>query len=334
MKRSMARLAAWALGLVAGVASGTGAACRGDAAAEKDPLSVVTTTGLIGDAARNIGGDRVAVTSLMGEGVDPHLYKASPGDLRLMTRAGLVLYNGLHLEGRMADALEKLGEKKPVEAVAGNLPKDQLRQPPEFGGNYDPHIWFDVTLWMKVVERTRDVLVEHDAAGREVYAANAARHLAELKTLDSWVREQMGRIPKERRVLVTAHDAFGYFGRAYGVEVMAIQGISTDSEASIKTMNTLVDTLVQRKIPAVFVESSVPRKTIDALVEGCKGRGHPLKVGGELFSDALGKDGTPEGTYIGMVKHNVNTIVHALAPSEGSAAPAANPASDHGAGGR
>jgi manganese/zinc/iron transport system substrate-binding protein len=248
----------------------------------------------------------------MGEGVDPHLYKASPADARLLAEADLILYNGLHLEGRMADVLVRLARSRPTVQVTESIPEDQLREPPEFQGQYDPHVWFDVSLWMKVVERTRDALTELDPLGREAFQANAASHLQELEALHAWCRGELARVPRERRILVTAHDAFGYFGRAYGLEVLGIQGISTDSEPSIQDINRLVDLLVERRVPAVFVESSVPRKTIEALVEGARARGHAVAIGGELFSDAMGRAGTPEGTYVGMVRHNVNTIVRAL----------------------
>ncbi|MFN0134319.1 MAG: metal ABC transporter solute-binding protein, Zn/Mn family [Phycisphaerales bacterium] len=276
------------------------------------PLKVVATTGMVADAAREIGRARVKVTVLMGEGVDPHLYKASPRDVRAMADADLVLYNGLHLEGRMADAIEKMSKRKAAVAVAEAIEAAKLRQPAEFEGHFDPHVWFDVSLWSLAAARTRDALIERDAAGKAEYERAATDYLATLGELDAAARETLATIPKEQRVMVTAHDAFGYFGRAYGLEVLAIQGISTDSEASLRDINALVDTLVSRRVPAVFVESSVPRKTIDALVEGCKGRGHSVTVGGELYSDAMGKDGTLEGTYLGMVLHNVDTIARAL----------------------
>ncbi len=308
----MARFLTTAIAVLASlVVSGSPAACR-PAAAGQAPLRVVTTTGMIADAARNVAGNRAGVTALMGEGVDPHLYKASPADARLLAEADLILYNGLHLEGRMADVLVRMARSRPTVQVTESIPENQLREPPEFKGQYDPHVWFDVSLWMKVVERTRDALTELDPQGREAFQANAARHLQELEALHTWCREELARVPRERRVLVTAHDAFGYFGRAYGLEVLGIQGISTDSEPSIQDINRLVDLLVERRVPAVFVESSVPRKTIEALVEGARARGHSVAIGGELFSDAMGRAGTPAGTYVGMVRHNVNTIVRAL----------------------
>lgn len=290
-----------------------------------EPLRVVATTGMIADAARNVAGERAQVTALMGPGVDPHLYKATPGDVRSLQSADLILYNGLHLEGRLADVLVRLARTRPTVQVTESIDESLLREPPEFAGHFDPHVWFDVSLWTRVVERTRDALIERDPAGKDVYAANAAKYAAQLRELHEWCLAQVARIPEKDRVLVTAHDAFGYFGRAYGLEVHAIQGISTDSEAALKDINALVDLLVARRIPAVFIESSVPRKAVDALVEGCKARGHTVRIGGELFSDALGPPSTSEGTYIGMMRHNVRTIVSALAPGAPEA-PSGTPA--------
>ncbi|MCK6476652.1 MAG: zinc ABC transporter substrate-binding protein [Phycisphaerales bacterium] len=296
--------------------------CGQAPAPQNGRLLVVSTTGMINDVVRSIGGERVDARALMGEGVDPHLYKATPGDVRLLSGAAVVFYNGLHLEGRMGDVLENLASRRPVVAVAEAIDPARLRSPPEFEGHPDPHVWFDVELWSDVARTVRDALVKIDPAGKDAYAAAAEQYLARLDELHTWCREQIQRIPEPSRLLITAHDAFGYFGRAYGLEVMGIQGISTDSEASLRDIAHLVDILVERKVPAVFVESSVPRKTIDALVEGCKARGHAVAIGGELFSDAMGPDGGETGTYIGMVRHNVNTIVHALAPGGGATSPA------------
>jgi manganese/zinc/iron transport system substrate-binding protein len=275
-------------------------------------LTVVATTSMIADAALNIGGERILVTALMGEGIDPHLYKPSPGDIRLISGADVVLYNGLHLEGRMADMLEKLAARKPVFAVTDKIPQQLLRSPPEFRGNHDPHIWFDVSLWQLVSERVREILAEQDPANADFYSQNFKLYHAKLKELDIWIREQVASVSPSARVLITAHDAFGYFGKAYNFEVLGIQGLSTDSEASIGDISHLVSLIVERKIRAVFVESSVPRKTIEALLEGARARGSDLAIGGELYSDAMGAPGTPEGTYIGMLRHNVLTMVQAL----------------------
>lgn len=307
-----------ALLLLAGWVSLSG--CRDSANAAKPagatsgPLNVVCTIGMIADVVRIIGTDQVSVHGLMGEHVDPHLYKATPADHRLLSNADAIFYNGLHLEGRMADLFVQLARKKAVFAVTEKIDPSLLREPPEFAGQYDPHVWFDVTLWMSTAERIRDALTELRPAHKADFESRASRYLAQMTELHAYCKERIATIPRDRRVLVTAHDAFGYFGRAYGLEVLAIQGVSTESEAGLKKMNVLVDTLVQRRLPAVFVESSVNPRYIQALVEGCKARGHDVKIGGELFSDAMGADGTPEGTYLGMVRHNVDTIVKALTP--------------------
>ncbi len=276
------------------------------------PLKVVTTTGMIGDTAKQIGGPLVEVTALMGEGVDPHLYKPAPGDIRLLSQADVVLFNGLHLEGRMGEVLEKLAPRQPVYSVTDAIDRASLRSPPEFEGNYDPHVWFDVALWSQVAQHITELLVKHLPNEHAQLTAQSAAYIAELTALDAWVRESIHSIPESSRVLVTAHDAFGYFGRAYQIEVLGIQGISTDSEASIREVSKLVSIIADRKVPAVFVESSVPQKTIQSLVEGAAARGWTVRIGGELFSDAMGAPGTPEGTYIGMVQHNVRLVSTAL----------------------
>ncbi|MBL7661726.1 zinc ABC transporter substrate-binding protein [bacterium] len=275
-------------------------------------ISIVTTTSMVADAVRVVGGKRVQVQALMGEGVDPHLYKASPGDLKLLTDAEIIFYNGLHLEGKMAEILEKLSKKKPVYAVASGIDTKLLRQPSEFMGQYDPHIWFDVTLWKQVVSYIAKVLIQRDPAGAEYYQLQEQKYQAELDRLHAEVLSKIATIPVAKRVLITAHDAFGYFGRAYAIEVRGIQGISTDSEASIQEMNALVDLISSRKIKAVFIESSVPQKAIEALIEGAASRGHKVEIGGQLYSDAMGKEGTAEATYLGMFRFNVSKIVEAL----------------------
>lgn len=285
-------------------------------------LSVVATTGMIADVARRIGGDRADVTALMGEGVDPHLYKPSPGDIRKLTAADCVLYNGLHLEGRMVEVLANLAKKKVAVAVAERIDPARLLAPPEFPDQKDPHVWFDITLWSEAAVAVRDALIQADPDGESAYRAAADRLAAELAALHQEVKAALAAVPTDRRVLVTAHDAFAYFGRAYGFEVLAIQGISTDSEAGLKDINHLVDVLVQRRIPAVFFESSVPRKAIDALIQGASARGHPVRLGGELFSDAMGATGTPEGTYAGMIRHNVKIIVEGLGGAPAAPLPA------------
>jgi manganese/zinc/iron transport system substrate-binding protein len=274
------------------------------------PIHALCTTGMVADIVRNIGGDAVEVTQLMGEGVDPHLYKASTGDVTRLQRADIVFYSGLHLEGKLSELLARIGQTKPVYGVADAIPHDQLIPVP--GGFHDPHVWFDVSLWKLAAQRARDVLMQFDIGRAAEYRQRADRYLAELSELDAYVRRRIEEIPPAQRVLVTAHDAFHYFGRAYGMEVKAIQGISTESEASVREINDLVDYLVAHRIKAVFVETSVSERNVKALVEGCRARGHDLRIGGELYSDAMGTPGTPQGTYRGMVEHNVQTIVEAL----------------------
>jgi manganese/zinc/iron transport system substrate-binding protein len=278
----------------------------------EEPIAVVATIGMIADAVERVGGERVSVDGLMGPGIDPHLYKASEGDLRRLERADLILYAGLHLEAKMADVLERIADQRATQAVTETIPRSQLLSPAQFQGQYDPHVWFDVRLWMRAVEQIRDTLTELDPGSRALYRANAAAYLAELEELDRYVREQVARVPQERRVVITAHDAFGYFGEAYGFEVRGLQGISTASEAGAGDVQALADFIVERRIPAIFVESSVSPRTISAVREAVRSRGFEVEVGGSLFSDAMGDEGTPEGTYIGMVRHNVDTIVAGL----------------------
>src|SRR5262245_28105197 len=274
------------------------------------PINVACTTGMVADLVRNIGADRVKVTQFMGEGVDPHLYKASPGDVNLLSGADAIFYSGLHLEGKMSDVFVRMARKKPTFAVTEYIPEDRVLENPE--GAFDPHLWFDVSLWREAAGVVRDALKAFDPPHAAEYQQRADAYQAELARLHDYAKEQLATIAKPQRVLVTAHDAFRYFGRAYDLEVRGIQGISTESEAGVKEINELVDFLVKRQIKAVFVESSVSDKNVRALLEGCAAKGHKVVIGGELFSDAMGKDGTPEGTYVGMVRHNVDTIVKAL----------------------
>jgi manganese/zinc/iron transport system substrate-binding protein len=292
------------------LAQGCGGGARD--AVDDGRLSVVATIGMIGDAAERIGGDRVRVTSLMGPGVDPHLYKARAGDVRRLSRADLVLYNGLHLEAAMGEVLEELGQRQRTVAVSTSIDRSRLMSPPEFGGSFDPHIWFDVGLWSEAVGRIGQALVEADPEHAAEYSSRLAAYLEELAELDAWIRSRVATVPPARRVLITAHDAFGYFGRAYDFEVMGLQGISTTAEAGTSDVQRLAAMIVARRIPAVFVETSIPRRTIEAVQAAVSARGFNVAIGGELYSDALGDAGTPEGSYIGMVRHNVETIVAGL----------------------
>ena len=293
------------------------AACsQGNDSADADltsrPIRAVATTGMIGDAIQNVGGERVTVSSLMGPGVDPHLYKASEGDVNRLSNADVIFYNGLHLEAKMGEVLEQMGGRTKTVAVSNGIDETQLLTPPEFKGAYDPHIWFDVALWMNTVNVVKDTLVEMDPGSADLYRANAQEYLAELEQLDQYVKEQASRLPEDKRVLITAHDAFNYFGQAYGFDVRGLQGISTAAEAGTEDVQALADFIVDRHIPAIFIESSVPVRTIEAVQAAVKSRGFEVMIGGQLFSDAMGDEGTEEGTYIGMVRHNVDTIVNAL----------------------
>ncbi|TCP65651.1 metal ABC transporter solute-binding protein, Zn/Mn family [Baia soyae] len=277
---------------------------------ESKKIQVTTTTGMIADIVKNVGGTHTEVSALMGTGVDPHLYKASQGDIRKLDQSDLIFYNGLHLEGKMTDVLSKIGKNKPVTAISDKIDRSKLL---EIGNNlHDPHIWFDVQLWMSATEVVRDTLIKQDPSHKAEYEKQATDYLAKLKQLDEDVKKQVNSVPKEQRVLVTAHDAFNYFGKAYGIEVVGLQGISTAAEYGLKDVQNMVDLISKRKIKAVFVESSVPKKSIEAVVEGAKQKGHEVKIGGELYSDAMGQAGTPEGTYIGMVQANVTKIVSSL----------------------
>lgn len=274
------------------------------------PIRAVATTGMVADLVRNIGGDRVAVTQLMSAGVDPHLYKASPGDVAALDSADIIFYSGLHLEGKMTDVFVRMARRKPTFAVTESVPEGRVLETTD--GAFDPHLWFDVKLWSDAAEAVVEALITFDPPHADEYRQRADTYRQELVDLDEYARAQLATIPKSQRVLVTAHDAFRYFGRAYDVEVRGIQGISTESEAGVREVNELVKFLVDRKIKAVFVESSVSDKNVRALIEGCAANRHTVVVGGELFSDAMGDAGTPEGTYPGMLRHNVDTIVKAL----------------------
>jgi len=284
----------------------------GSPAGTEGPVHVVTTTGIIGDVAKRIAGPHARIESLMGPGVDPHLFKASESDVRRLSEADLVLYNGLHLEGKMGDILTKMARSRPVIAVSEEIPEKLLREPPEFLGQHDPHVWFDVSMWVKTLGPIARELSALDPEHAEEFKANATALEKELNELDAWVEAQILTIPEPHRTLVTAHDAFGYFGRRYGMQVVGIQGISTLSEAGLKDVDRVVSLVVDRKVPAIFIESSVPRRSIEAVQAAVRSRGHEAAIGGQLYSDSLGAAGSPAGTYTGMVRANVATIVNAL----------------------
>ena len=293
---------------------GPAGAGRSDAARRRgdEPIHAIATVGMVADLVRHVGGDQVIVESLMGPGVDPHLYKATRDDVQRIMRADLVFYCGLMLEGKMADTLARIGRRQPAVAVAGRLDPGLLLHPAGGDRHPDPHIWMDVSLWSRCIDVVLAELERFDPARRDDYRRRAAAYRRKLAALHEYGRRSIATIPPERRVLITSHDAFRYFGRAYGLQVEGIQGISTESEAGLRRINELVDLIVARKIEAVFVESSVPRKNIEAMVEGARSRGHEVRIGGELFSDAMGPAGTYEGTYIGMLDHNITIVTRAL----------------------
>ncbi len=280
---------------------------------ENQKLQVVTTTTMITDLLRNIGGDKIDVRGLMGTGVDPHLYKASEGDVGKLYNADVIVYSGLHLEGKLEDVFEKMRQQnKKTIAVSDVLDKNTLIGSEYFASNYDPHIWFDISNWQQITRYVVEKLSEEDPKNATAFQSNGALYLEKLSSLKTIISAEVNKLPVEKRVLVTAHDAFNYFGKAYDFNVVGLQGLSTATEAGVKDVQKMASFIIEKKVKAIFVESSVPKRTIEALVEAVKSKGHEVEIGGTLFSDALGSDGTEEGTYIGMYKYNVQTIVNSL----------------------
>lgn len=325
-RQSLDRLAAFAAVCAVVFSIGCGQSPTDTAQPEPNPdtdqrYTIVTTIAMITDIAEQVAGDRADVIGLMGAGIDPHLYSPTRSDVERLLAADVIFYNGLLLEGKMADALIRAATAgKRVHPVTELLDEQYLLEPEEFEGLYDPHVWMDPAAWSRAVDVVRDKLIEFDPAGEEAYRASAEAYRAELDRLDAYALEVLHSVPEERRVLVTAHDAFNYFGRRFGYEVVGIQGLSTESEAGVRDIERLVDMLVERKIGAVFVESTVSDRNVRALIDGAAARGHTVRIGGTLFSDAMGDEGTYEGTYIGMIDHNVTTIARALggeAPQSG-----------------
>lgn len=311
----------WTIGIVLAVAFACLGGCdgadagtpAGEGAGRK--LKIVCTVGMVRDVVAEIVQDRAEVVGLMGVGVDPHSFKPTRVELSELQSADIVFYSGLMLEGKMGETLAKLGRQKPVYAVTDVLSRGELITPPDAHGEHDPHVWMDARLWGQVTIGIGQRLGEHDPANAAIYAERAAAYQKQCLDLFDYGKQVMATVPEQGRVLVTSHDAFSYFGRAYGIEVRGVQGISTEAEANIKDINHLVDMLVSRKVKAVFVESSVAPKNLQAVIEGARSRGHDVKVGGELYSDAMGPAGTYEGTYLGMIDHNITTVARALGGS-------------------
>jgi manganese/zinc/iron transport system substrate-binding protein len=286
--------------------------CKNDTK-DNGKLNIVTTTSMITDMVKNIGGDAINLEGLMGSGVDPHLYKASEGDVSKLVNADIIFYNGLHLEGKLVDVFEKMGSdaKTPI-ALADEIDKNTLIGSDYFASNYDPHVWFNINYFKLFTKKVTAVLSEKDLVNAQHYKENERDYLAKLDKLQDDVRGVIKTLPEEKRILVTAHDAFNYFGEAYKFKVLGLQGLSTATEAGVQDVRRLAAFIIENKIKAIFIESSVPKRTIEALQAAVKSEGHDVKIGGTLYSDALGNDGTVEGTYIGMFEYNVNTIVNAL----------------------
>lgn len=297
----------WIFLLLIGFSLGCGSSFEDD-----DRLHVVTTTNIIADVVREIAGDKVSLQSLMGPGVDPHLYKASEGDATKLFKADIVFYNGLHLEGKLADLFDKMKKRKTMIALGENLPKDELIASKNFGGNYDPHVWFNIGFFKVFAQTITEELAKQDVENAPFYIANNERYQEKLNDLEKDLHRLAEILPKEKRILVTAHDAFGYFGETFDFQVVGLQGISTATEAGVRDVRQLAEFIIEKEVKAIFIENSVPRRTIEALQAAVLSRNYQVEIGGSLYSDSLGNPGTEEGTYIGMFTYNMQTIVNAL----------------------
>jgi len=287
--------------------------CKQKEKSDSGKLNVVTTTTMITDLVKNVGGDLITVNGLMGAGVDPHLYKASEGDVTKLFDADIIFYNGLHLEGKLVEVFEKMeSQEKTQVALAEVLDKNGLIGSEYFASNYDPHVWFNIDYFRQFVSEVVATLSRKDPGNAAKYAQNGSVFIAKLITLENGVKQTIASLPVEKRILVTAHDAFNYFGQAYDFEVVGLQGLSTATEAGVKDVQRLSAFIIEKGVKAIFVESSVPRRTIEALQEAVRAKGQEVKIGGSLYSDALGNPNTEEGTYLGMFRYNVNTIVNEL----------------------
>lgn len=306
------------LAVVASLFAGGGAESASSVASY--PIDIVVTTGMVGDIVSQVVGSNGSVFVLMGDEIDPHLFRPTRTDIARMQQADIIFYNGLNLEGQMSDTLVQLARTRPVYAVTELIEESTLLDDGEYEGAFDPHLWMDVSLWIEAVEVVVAALTDFDPAAADFYRRNGEVYRAELAELDTYVRTVLSSIPEERRILVTAHDAFGYLGSAYGIEVVGVQGISTESEAGLEDINSLVSLIVENGISAIFAETTVADRALLAVIEGAADRGHRVEIGGKLFSDAMGPGGSYEGTYIGMLDHNATTVARALggtAPARG-----------------
>lgn len=321
--RPWGRLGLVASALVAGLSIG---GCRGDAAEDRssgDRVTIVCTVGMVADVVARVAGEGAEVVTLVRPGVDPHLHKPTRSDLSRLRNADLIFSNGHHLEGRMEEALDRAAASgTPVVPVAERIDEVWLLDAAEYEGVRDPHVWMDPKAWSGIIEVVEAALAAHDPDRAEAFRANAEALRGEFEGLQAYAERVLASVPAEQRVLITSHDAFQYFGRRFDCEVLGIQGISTESEAGVGDIERLVDVIVERGVPAVFVESTVGRRHVEAIIAGARARGHEVVVGGELFSDAMGEEGTYPGTYVGMIDHNVTTVARALggeAPAGGMA---------------
>ena len=286
--------------------------CRIEPKVQHGPLHIVTTTGIIEDCVKIIVGDSAEVSSIMGPGTDPHIYKPTPSDIELLEKADVIICNGLHLEGKMAEMLDNYAKEKPVLKISDGIAESEIIKSADFGDSFDPHIWFDTKIWMQGLTYISQELGKIDSISAPYFSQNLANYQQEINELDSWVSSQLDSIPANKRILITSHDAFSYFGRRYNIEVRGIQGISTLSEVGLKDISDMVDFIIERKIASIFVETSTSQKTAQSIVDGCKAKKFELSLQGPLYSDALGEPDSEGGTYIGMIKSNVTILVNGL----------------------
>lgn len=287
-------------------------ACNSGEETESDKVKITTTTSILRDVVQNICGNEAEVISLMGAGVDPHLYKASHGDIERLSGADVIIYNGLHLEGKMTDVFEKMKRKHTLIAAADGLNPEEILAIDKEAGVFDPHLWFSIPKWIKCLEYTSDELIKALPELSDSIEQNTKKYVEELQSLDSQLRSLIATIPEENRILITSHDAFQYYGQEYGIKVKGLQGISTLAESGLRDVTEMVNFIIDEKVKAIFVENSVPKKALLSVKEGCARKGHIVNIGGELFSDALGEERTPEGTYAGMILYNTQTVATAL----------------------
>jgi manganese/zinc/iron transport system substrate-binding protein len=318
--RFPAMLAVLALGLTLAACNDDSNGNGDDSAADSDdPIHAISTTTWLHDAVSSVGGDLVEAESLMGPGVDPHDYVTTEGDLTRMERADIIFYNGHHLEGAMSNVLGQVDQRSRTLAVAEQIDDSLLLEPDhdllgdDFDAPYDPHIWFDIDLWKLATEIIRDEFIDLDPDNEDTYRENADAYMAELDELETYILDRIDEIPEEQRVLITAHDAFGYFGRAFGMEVRGLQPLTTDVEAAASDIRELADIIVEREIQAIFLETAVPPQGIEAVQAAVIDRGVDIEIADDpLYGDALGEEGSEGGTYVGALRFNTDTIVDAL----------------------